>query len=79
MSSTTKENSFHKVWFKAAGIRAIKTMAQAFAACIPTTVLSLGEVNWSLALSAAVLAGILSVCTSVAGLPEVEVYNNDRQ
>lgn len=80
MSSANKENnqqSFHKIWLKAAGIRAVKTMAQAFAACIPTTVLSLGEVNWSLAFSAAILAGILSICTSVAGLPEVEVYNNN--
>lgn len=78
MNSMTKENI--RIWLKAAGIRALKTMVQAFAACIPTTVISLGEVDWSLACSAAVLAGILSVCTSVAGLPELEVYNrNDGQ
>ena len=61
-----------KRWFKAAGVRALKTMAQAFAAAIPTTAVAIGQVNWQIAVSSAILAGILSVCTSIAGLPEVE-------
>ena len=59
-----------KLWFKAAGIRAIKTVAQTAAATIGTAAV-LGEVNWLMVASAAVLAGILSMLTSVAGLPEV--------
>ncbi len=60
-----------KKWFKAAGIRAIKTVAQTAAATIATASM-LGEVNWIAVGSAAVLAGILSLLTSVAGLPEVK-------
>ena len=59
-----------KKWFKAAGIRAIKTMAQAAIAMIGTNVV-LEDVSWQVTASAAVLAGILSMLTSVAGLPEV--------
>jgi hypothetical protein len=55
---------------KAAGIRALKTVAQTFLATVGTSAL-LTEVNWAAVLSASVLAGILSVVTSVAGLPEV--------
>lgn len=58
-------------WFKAAGIRAIKTVAQTAVATIGTCVV-LTEVNWMQVASAAVLAGILSLLTSVAGLPEVD-------
>lgn len=58
-------------WFKAAGIRAIKTVAQTAVATIGTSVV-MGEVNWAMVGSAALLAGILSLLTSVAGLPEVE-------
>lgn len=58
-------------WFKAAGIRAIKTMAQAAIAMIGTSVV-LEDVSWQVTASAAVLAGVLSMLTSVAGLPEVE-------
>jgi len=58
-------------WFKAAGIRAIKTVAQTAAATIGTSA-AMGDVNWKLVLSSSVLAGILSLLTSVAGLPEVE-------
>ena len=61
----------NKKWWKAAGIRAIKTVAQTAAATIGTAA-ALGEVNWLMVLSASVLAGILSVLTSVAGLPEVK-------
>lgn len=60
-----------KIWFKAAGIRAIKTVAQTAIATIGTSAV-LAEVNWEIVLSASVLAGILSLLTSVAGLPEVE-------
>jgi hypothetical protein len=59
-----------KQWAKAAGIRALKTVAQTFLATVGTSAL-LTEVNWAAVLSASVLAGILSVVTSVAGLPEV--------
>lgn len=59
-----------KKWFKAAGIRALKTVAQTAIATIGTTAL-FSEVNWAVVGSAALLAGVLSVLTSLAGLPEV--------
>lgn len=61
----------NKKWWKAAGIRAIKTVAQTAVATTGTCVV-LTEVNWVQVASAAVLAGILSLLTSVAGLPEVD-------
>ena len=64
-----KEN--WKTWFKAAGIRAIKTIAQTAVATIGTVV-AMGEVDWVLVGSASALAGILSLLTSVAGLPELK-------
>ena len=63
-------NNF-KNWLRAAGIRAIKTIAQTAIATIGTSAI-LSEVNWAVVGSAAVLAGILSLLTSVAGLPEVQ-------
>lgn len=60
-----------KKWLKAAGIRAIKTVAQSAVAAIGTAAV-LGEVNWTAVISASVLAGILSLLTSVAGLPELK-------
>ena len=60
-----------KKWFKAATVRAIKTMAQAGIAMIGTSVV-IEVVSWQMVVSAAVLAGILSLLTSLAGLPEVE-------
>ena len=60
-----------KNWVKAAGIRAIRTVAQTAIATIGTAAV-LGDVNWVMVGSAAVLAGILSMLTSVAGLPEVK-------
>ena len=57
-------------WVKAAGIRAIKTMAQTFVATIGSAAV-MGEVNWPMVASASALAGILSVATSNAGLPEL--------
>ena len=63
-----------KEWFKCAGIRAIKTVAQTAVATIGTAV-AMGDVNWVLVGSASALAGVLSLLTSVAGLPEV---NNEK-
>lgn len=58
-------------WWKAAGIRALKTMAQTAVATIGTSAV-VSEVNWVMVLSASVLAGVLSILTSLAGLPEVD-------
>ena len=60
-----------KTWIRAAGVRALKTVAQTAAASIGTTAAVLGDVNWTMVLSSALLAGILSRLTSAAGLPEV--------
>lgn len=60
-----------KKWWKAAGIRAVKTVAQTTVATIGTTAM-FSEVNWLVVGSTALLAGVLSLLTSVAGLPEVE-------
>lgn len=64
-----------KEWMKCAGIRAIKTVAQTAVATIGTAV-AMGDVNWVMVASAAALAGVLSLLTSVAGLPEV---NNEKE
>lgn len=64
-------SNYWKEWTKKAGIRAVKTIAQAGIAGIGTAA-AIGQVDWKYVLSASVLAGILSMLTSVAGLPEVE-------
>ena len=60
-----------KQWIKAAGIRAIKTVAQTAVAMIGTSVV-ISEVDWVMVVSASVLSGVLSLLTSVAGLPELK-------
>lgn len=66
-----KDWNYWKNWMKAAGIRAIKTIAQTAIATIGTSAV-IGEVHWLMVSSASALAGILSLLTSVAGLPEVK-------
>ncbi len=64
-------NLTNKTWWRAAAVRAIKTVAQTAIGCIGAAAV-LGDVNWPMVASAAVLAGVVSLLTSVAGLPEVE-------
>ena len=59
-------------WFKPAGIRAIRTIAQTALSTIGTTAITLGDVNWIVVLSASILAGILSLLMSIANLPELK-------
>ena len=67
-----KNNEYWKNWTKAAAVRAVKTVAQTAVATIGTAA-AVGDVNWMLVASASALAGLLSLLTSVAGLPEVNV------
>ena len=67
-----------KNWIKAAGIRAIKTIAQTAVATIGTSAV-IGDVNWLMVGSASLLAGILSLLTSVAGLPELDNKENTEE
>lgn len=66
---------FTKEWLKAAAIRAIKTVAQTAVATIGTAAV-IGEVDWLMVGSAALLSGVLSLLTSIAGLPEVDSVNS---
>lgn len=58
-------------WLKCAGVRAVKTVAQTFVATVGTATV-MGEVNWTMVVSASLLAGVLSIATSIAGIPEVK-------
>lgn len=66
-----KDKNYWSKWAKAAGRRALKTAAQTFVATIGTTA-TIGAVDWKLVCSTSVLAAVLSIATSLAGLPEVE-------
>ena len=66
----------NKAWLKAAGIRAIKTVAQTAVATIGTAAV-INQVNWLMVVSASALAGVLSMLTSVAGIPEVETKEGE--
>ena len=65
------KNVFTKEWFVASGIRALRTISQTAIATIGTSAV-MSEVNWLMVLSASLLSGILSMLTSIAGLPEVD-------
>lgn len=71
-----KTKEYWMNWAKAAGIRALKTCAQTFVATIGTAAV-LQDVNWVMVLSASALAGVISLATSVAGLPEVSTGNTE--
>lgn len=73
-----KEDTNMKEWFKAAGVRALKTVAQTAVATIGTSVV-LSDVNWVMVASASVLAGILSLLTSIAGLPELKNQEEQKE
>lgn len=66
----------NKVWWKAAGIRAIKTAAQTAVATIGTAAV-IDQVNWLMVVSASALVGVLSILTSVAGIPEVDTKEGE--
>ncbi len=66
----------NKTWAKAAGIRALKTVAQTAVAMIPAAV-TIGAVDWLTVVGTAALAGVVSILTSIAGLPEVKEDNNN--
>ena len=73
-----KESSVGGIWLRAASIRAIKTVAQTALATIGTSAL-LSDVNWKVTISASVLSGILSMLTSIAGLPEVDQITGEEE
>lgn len=70
-----KNKEYWITWAKAAGVRAVKTVAQTFVATIGTAAV-LQDVNWVMVLSASILSGVISLATSVAGLPEVSAPEN---
>lgn len=68
----------NKTWAKAAGIRALKTVAQTAVAMIPAAV-TIGAVDWVTVVGTAALAGVVSLLTSVAGLPEVNIEEDNHE
>lgn len=72
MSKLKEKGVFSKTWWKAAGLRAVKTMAQTFVAMSASAIV-LQDLDWMYTGSAVILAGVLSVATSIAGIPEVTV------
>lgn len=66
----------NKAWWKAAGIRSVKTAAQTAVATIGTAAV-IDQVNWLMVVSASALAGVLSILTSVAGIPEVDTKEGE--
>lgn len=70
-------SDYWKNWWKAAGVRAVKTIAQTAAATIGASAV-LSQVDWLTVVSASILAGVLSVLTSVSGLPEVSKETNEQ-
>lgn len=70
-AQTDRKDYTMKTWIKAAGIRAIKTVCQTAVATIGTSAV-MGDVDWLMVVSASLLAGVVSLLTSCAGLPEVE-------
>lgn len=75
-----KESTVGGIWLRAAAVRAIKTIAQTAIATIGTSAV-LSDVNWEIVISASLLSGILSMLTSIAGLPEVEqaIYEEEEK
>jgi hypothetical protein len=71
-----KDKTYWIKWIRAAGMRAIKTMAQSAIGLIGTSVM-ISDVSWQVVASASLLAGIVSLLTSIAGLPEVQVENTE--
>lgn len=71
LEETTEAEPRWRAWLRAAGIRALRTFAQSAVAMIPIGV-TIAEVNWQIVLGTAALAAVLSMLTSIAGLPELE-------
>lgn len=65
-----------KLWLKCAGVRAIKTVCQTAVSLIPVAV-TITQVDWKVVIGTSALAGVISLLTSVAGLPEIEVVENE--
>ena len=76
MDEEMKNKTYWIAWAKKAGVRAVKTVAQAAVAGIGTAAV-MGQVDWRYVLSASLLAGVLSLLTSVAGLPELEAQKEE--
>lgn len=76
MNNLKAKGVFSKTWWKAAGLRAVKTMAQTFVAMSASAIV-LQDLDWMYTGSAVVLAGVLSVATSIAGIPEVTVNETE--